>query len=102
MKKILAFVVAAAMGLPLVALWILRYAAFAALMFLRPVFIFVFGCMAGMCLLGLVLGLIIARDQHDMLWLFFGVGVASSVLLFCYDALVLLLAPSRFPMLLAR
>jgi hypothetical protein len=50
----------------------------------------------------LALGFVIARDHHQMLWAFFGAGIASTAILFCYDALVLVLAPGRFPLLLAR
>ena len=102
MRKIVAYLPAAALGLLLVVLWCVRFAAFTVLMFLRPVFGLLFGAISAGCLIGLVIGLIIAREHHEMLWTFFGLGLGSGVLLFCYDALVLMLAPDRFPMLLAR
>jgi hypothetical protein len=102
MNKYLALLVAALFGLALVALWLLRYAAFGVLMFVRPVFGLVFKVASGVCLFGLIAGFVIAPDRHPMLWGFFGVGVASTAILFCYEALVLSLAPGRFPMLLVR
>lgn len=105
MRKPFAFVIALTIGLLLVALWLLRYAAFVVLLFVRPVFGLVFKATAFGCLLGLVLGWVITHDdpgQHHMLWGFFVAGLASTVILFCYDAILLGLAPRRFPMLLAR
>ena len=102
MRTFFAGLVAFTIGLLLVALWLLRYVLFAVLMFLRPLCGLVFGCAAGLSLVCLILGFLMARDKHQMLWAFFGVGVVSTVILHCYDALVLALAPGSFPMLLAR
>lgn len=102
MRKVFAASVALILGLLLVALWVLRYMLFAMLMFVRPLFLLVFGWAAGLSLAALALGFLIAGDKHHMLWGFFGVGVASTVVLICYDALVLALAPGSFPILLAR
>lgn len=102
MREVFAALVALIIGLLLVALWLLRYALFAMLMFVRPLCGFVFGGVAALSLAALVLGLLIARDHHQMLWAFFGAGLASSAILFAYDAILLTLAPSRFPIVLAR
>jgi glucan phosphoethanolaminetransferase (alkaline phosphatase superfamily) len=102
MRKICAALVALTIGLLLVALWVLRYTLFAILMFLRPLCGFVFGGAAALSLAALVFGLVIARDHHQMLWALFGAGLASSAILFAYDAILLTLAPSHFPIVLAR
>ncbi len=102
MRNALGVVAALTLWLFSVALWALRYMLFAVLMFLRPLWVLVFSWTAGLSLAALVLGLLIAREKYQMLWGFFGVGVTSTVFLFCYDALVLALPPGRFPMLVAR
>ena len=106
MRKAYAVVLAVTLGLviwpALVSLWLVRYALFIVMVFLRPVVSFVFGSAAALFLLGLIFGLWMARDKHTMLWAFFGMGVASTAILFLYDALLLMLVPDRFPMLLAR
>jgi hypothetical protein len=89
-------------GLLRVVAWLLRYLVFGVLLFVRPVVSLLFGAAAALCLVGLVLGFLIARDNPHMLWGFFGVGAASTAILFAYDALVLVLSPGRFPMLLTR
>lgn len=102
MKKRLPLVAAAFTGLFLVALWLVRYAAFAVLLFLQPLVSRFFGIVAGASALGLLLGAIICRDQAHMLWLFLGAGVAAAAIAFCYDMLLLSLAPGNFPMILVR
>ena len=86
----------------LAALWLLRHALFFVLVFLRPVVTAVFSFVAASVLLALILGLWVAHDKHHMLWGFFGLGVISTAILYFYDALVLMLAPGRFPLFLAR
>lgn len=105
MNKVPAFMIAALFALFLVALWLLRYAVLAVLLFLRPVVNLVFGFAAMGSLVALVLAVMIMGvhpDHPQMMWGFFVAGLVSTVILFCYDAIVLSLAPGRFPMLLAR
>ncbi|MEJ7807168.1 MAG: hypothetical protein WKG03_14745 [Telluria sp.] len=102
MRTLFAAFIALVLGLLCVALWLLRYVLFAVLMFVRPFCVLVFGWAAALNLAALILGFLIAGNKHQMLWGFFGLGVASTVVLICYDALVLALAPGRFPMPLAR
>jgi hypothetical protein len=102
MKRYLAFGILIGLGLFRVVVWMLRYLVFGVVLFMRPVVGLLFGGALAVCLVGLVLGVLIARDHHQMLWAFFGAGVVSTAILFCYDALVLALAPGRFPLLLAR
>jgi hypothetical protein len=102
MKRYVIYAVLLGIGLLRVAVWLLRYLVFVVLMFLRPVIGLLFGTASALCLVCLALGFVIARDHHQMLWAFFGAGIASTAILFCYDALVLVLAPGRFPLLLAR
>jgi hypothetical protein len=102
MKRCLAYGFLIGIGLFRVVVWLLRYLVFGVLLFVRPVVGLLFGCASAACLVGLVLGFLVARDHHQMLWAFFGAGVVSTAILFCFDALVLALAPGRFPLLLAR
>lgn len=105
MNKVPAFVIAALIGLVLVALWLLRYIVLGVLLFFRPVVKLVFGFGAIGSLLALVLGLLVMGlhpDHPQMMWGFLAAGLVSTMILFCYDVIVLALAPGRFPMLLAR
>lgn len=102
MKQYLAHGLPLGIGLLRVAVWLLRYLVFSVLLFVRPVVGLLFGCASALCLVWLVLGLLITRDHRQMLWAFFGAGLVSTAIMFFYDALVLALAPGRFPLLLAR
>lgn len=102
MKRMSGYVVPIGIGIFVVALWLLRYVAFGVLMFVRPVVNWLFGGAAILFLLGLILGLMIAPEHHNMLWGFLCAGVLSTGIVFGYDILVLALAPNRFPILLAR
>lgn len=102
MKRYSAYVVPVVIGLLRIVVWLLRYALFAVMMFLRPVVGLLFGTAAALCLAGLLFGLVVARDQPHMLWAFLAAGVLSGVIRYAYDVLVLALAPDRFPLLLAR
>lgn len=81
---------------------LVRFVLFSLLIFVRPIFGAVFGLAAGLCLLGFLFCVFFARDQHTPLWAFLVAGIASTMVLWFYDALLSFLAPDGYVMIAER
>jgi hypothetical protein len=81
---------------------LVRFILFSLLIFIRPVFGAVLGLASGLCLLGFLFCVFFARDQQTPLWAFLGAGIASTMVLWFYDALLSFLAPDGYVMIAER
>ncbi len=79
---------------------IVRGLFFAILLFFRPFVTGVLSFLGGLCLLGFIGTLILDRSQGTALFGLFSFGITAVGLAFCYNWIVMLLAPAGFTMLL--
>lgn len=79
---------------------LLRGLVFAILLFLRPFVTGVFGLLGGLCLIGFLATLVLDRTQGTALLGMFTFGLLSALIVFGYNWLLILLAPSGFTMVM--
>lgn len=73
---------------------------FTILLFFRPFIVGVMGLVGGLCLLGVIFILLFAREQTTALLGLFSFGIIGVGLAFCYDWIIMLMAPDGFTMIM--
>ena len=81
---------------------LVQFVLFSLLIFFRPVFVGIFGMASGLCLLCFLFCVFFSRAQQTPLWAFLVARIASTMVLWLYDALLSFLAPKDYVMLAER
>ena len=80
----------------------LQFVTFSLLLFLRPVIGVVLRLTSSLCLFGFLFCLLFASTQPTPLWAFSGTGIAATMLLLGYDAVLSRLAPDGYVIITER
>ena len=72
----------------------MRSLVFALMLFLKPVVNGLIGLIGGLSLIGFCGTLLLAHDQKTPIFMFLGVGVCAVGFVFCYNWVLIILAPA--------